>query len=72
MMKLIVALRNFANASKNENDVLKIRRIEGKILLSHIPGIDFLNLFFFYVLLTVHLSVILVINELNGQIFVLQ
>ena len=47
MMKLIVALRNFANASKNENDVLKIRRIEGKILLSHIPGIDFLNLFFF-------------------------
>ena len=44
--KLIVAFCNFANASKNENYVLKITRVEGKILLSHIPVLDFLNIFF--------------------------
>ena len=59
--KLIVAFCNFANASKNENYVLKITRVGGKI-----PGLDF-----FFFLLTVHLSIILVINQLDAQILVL-
>jgi hypothetical protein len=50
MTKLIIAFRNFANASKNKTYVLKITRLEGKILSSQIPGLDFLNLSFFRIL----------------------
>jgi len=40
-------------------------------VLRKFTGITTINLIFFYVLLTVHLSIILVIKQLDAQIFVL-
>ena len=53
--------------------VPKSRVTEPYTMASNIGGSTVWNLFlvFFYVLLTVHLSIILVINQLNAQFLVL-